>query len=528
MKLSRENIKTQDLSHLGIVAGVIKKIGLIKKIEQKLIKKSNNQKITHGQSTAAMILNGLGFTERRLYLVSSFFSNKPVDKYLGEGVKAEDLNDDCLGRTLDAIYNYGTTKLFGEVAFDIAQEFNFLGRSAHLDSSTISVEGQYDSNETEMKIIHGYSKDHRHDLKQITLSLITTGESSFPIWMEGLSGNSSDKSSFHNSINSLEQFQKDLKKSKPFYWVADSALYSKKKLLAHKDSVKWLTRVPESIKAAKLLTQEDSYSWSVINKKYKFVELGSSYSGIPQRWIIIESEQAKKRELKTLEKKIEKNEKELQKLIKAKRKERFYSIEEIEKEIKKICTKYKLFNISYTYDKYTAQKKDFIKITLSYDKNLKEIEKVKRSKGRFILATNEVTDNLSPKELLYEYKAQDKTERGFRFIKDDSFLISDVYLKKPERIQSLMAIMCLSLMVYNVGEYLLRKNLIKNKEKIENVIGKLVTRPTLKTVFFIMKAIDLVTINLDSEVKLIVTNLTNNHKKILKLLGPEFVEMYDF
>ncbi len=156
MKLSSKNIKSQDLSHLGIVSGVMKKIGLIDKINEKLIKKSNNQKVTHGQSMAAMILNGLGFTQRRLYLVSSFFDNKPVEKYLGNNIKPEDLNDDCLGRTLDEIYEYGTTKFFGEVAFEVAQEFDFIGRSAHLDSSTISVEGQYDTNETEMKITYGH------------------------------------------------------------------------------------------------------------------------------------------------------------------------------------------------------------------------------------------------------------------------------------------------------------------------------------------------------------------------------------
>ena len=521
-------MKTHDLSHLGIVSGVLKKIGLIDKINTRLIKKSNNQKVSHGQSVAAMILNGLGFTERRLYLVSSFFDNKPVDKYLGKGLIAADLNDDILGRTLDEIHHYGTTKFFGEVAFEIAQEFNFLGRSAHLDSSTISVEGQYDENETEMKITYGHSKDHRPDLKQITLSLITTGESSFPIWMEGLSGNSSDKTSFHKSIEALEKFQIDLKKAPPFYWVADSALYSKNKLLAHKDSVKWLTRVPEAITAAKALAREDSYSWTIINEKYKFVEVGANYAEIPQRWIIIESTQAKSRELKTLERKIIKHEKELQKLIKSKGKERFYSVEEIEKEIKKIRLKYKLFNFSYTFNKFTAQKKTFYKITLTFEQNLLEIEEVQRSKGRFILATNEIVDDISPAKLLYEYKAQEKTERGFRFIKDDSFLLSDVYLKKPERVQSLMAIMCLSLMVYNVGEYFLRQSMIKNKEKIENIIGKTVSKPTLKMVFSLMKAVDLVTVSFESEEQYIVTNLTKNHEKILNLLGEEFTEMYRF
>lgn len=528
MKLSSENIKSQDLSHLGIVSGVIKKIGLIEKINQILFKKSNNQKISHGQSTVAMILNGLGFTERRLYLVSSFFDNKPVEKYLGSNVKSEDLNDDVLGRTLDEIYTYGTTKFFGELAFEIANEFNFLGGSAHLDSSTLSVEGEYDNNETEMKITHGYSKDHRHDLKQITLSLITTGESSFPIWIEGLSGNSSDKTSFHQSINAVEKFQKGIINAPPFYWVADSALYSKNKLLAHANSIRWLTRVPESIATAKLLTQEKSYCWTNIDEKYKYVELGSTYAGIQQKWIVIESMQAKKRELKTFEKKKEKQITEFQKLIKSKGKERFYSNEEIEKEIKKIRKKYKLFNIKYTFNKFIAQKKEFFKIALSFEENLIYIANIKRSKGRFILSTNELNEKLSPSELLYEYKAQEKTERGFRFLKDDSFLISDVYLKKPERVQALMAIMCLSLMVYNVGEYFLRKSMSDNKKQIENIVGKSISRPTLKMVFSLMKAIDLVTITLDSEVKKVVTNLTPNHKKILDLLGPDFIEMYQF
>ena len=186
MNTINKEVTSKHLAHLGIIAGVIKKVGLIDKINNLLPKTSNNKKISNGQSAAAMILNGLGFTERRLYMVNHFFSNKPVEKYLGEGVSAKDLNDDTLGRTLDKIYEYGTTKLYSELAFEIGAEQGLLGKGAHLDTSTISVTGQYDENETEVKITHGYSKDHRNDLKQLTLSLTTTGESNFPIWMEPL------------------------------------------------------------------------------------------------------------------------------------------------------------------------------------------------------------------------------------------------------------------------------------------------------------------------------------------------------
>jgi hypothetical protein len=51
-----------------------------------------------------MVLNRLGFSNRRLYLVPQFFATKPVEHLLGPGITAEQLHDDCLGRTLDWLY----------------------------------------------------------------------------------------------------------------------------------------------------------------------------------------------------------------------------------------------------------------------------------------------------------------------------------------------------------------------------------------------------------------------------------------
>jgi len=44
--------------------------------------------------------------------------------------------------------------------------------------------------------------------------------------------------------------------------------------------------------------------------------------------------------------------------------------------------------------------------------------------GRFILATNVLDiDELTDDDVLREYKAQQSTERGFRFLKDPLFLL---------------------------------------------------------------------------------------------------------
>jgi transposase len=96
-----------------------------------------------GQRALALIINGLGFTDERLYVVSQFFQNKPVERLIGKGVKAEHLNDDALGRLLDAIYAYGTTKIYGEIAFEIGQEKGLLGKSVHVDTSSFSLQGEY-------------------------------------------------------------------------------------------------------------------------------------------------------------------------------------------------------------------------------------------------------------------------------------------------------------------------------------------------------------------------------------------------
>jgi transposase len=109
------------LDHLGIVAGVCQEIGLAAWLDAQ--DPSNRQQVSVGTATVAMILNGLGFSNRQLYLVPQYFANKPVEHLLGAGISAEMLNDDCLGRTLDWLYAYDPTKLFAGIASRARQIF---------------------------------------------------------------------------------------------------------------------------------------------------------------------------------------------------------------------------------------------------------------------------------------------------------------------------------------------------------------------------------------------------------------------
>ena len=63
------------LDHLGIVAGVCQEIGLAAWLDAQ--DPGNRQQVSVGTATVAMILNGLGFSNRQLYLVPQYFAGHP-------------------------------------------------------------------------------------------------------------------------------------------------------------------------------------------------------------------------------------------------------------------------------------------------------------------------------------------------------------------------------------------------------------------------------------------------------------------
>src|SRR5215471_17279543 len=136
-----EEYVNERLDHLGIVAGVCQEIGVAAWLDA--LEPGNRQQVSVGTATVAMLLNGLGFSNRQLYLVSQFFANKPIEHLLGPGVTAEMLNDDCLGRTLDWLYAHDLTKLFAGIASRARQAFGIKAEQMHVDTTSFSVSGQY-------------------------------------------------------------------------------------------------------------------------------------------------------------------------------------------------------------------------------------------------------------------------------------------------------------------------------------------------------------------------------------------------
>nr|WP_109996955.1 IS1634 family transposase [Candidatus Cardinium hertigii] len=132
-----------------------------------------------------------------------------------------------------------------------------------------------------------------------------------------------------------------------------------------------------------------------------------------------------------------------------------------------------------------------IDVTLVED--ILTIDQAKLSKGRFILATNQLDkEELPDQELLSTYKEQSVTESGFKFIKDHTFEVDSIFLKKPTRISTLMMVMTLCLMVYSIAQYYLRKELVSSNETILSQSGYATNRPSMQWVYRLFHGIHVI------------------------------------
>ncbi len=524
-------IEIKTINHLGIVAGIIDELDIVDIINQEL-EIEEQEIVNSGEIVKAIILNGLGFVSQPLYLFPKFFEDKATEHLLGTGIKPEHLNEHKIGRVMDKLYQYGLSELFLLIALAAAKKYQINLDFSHLDSSSFSVHGQYNqvvskwsesqSLESEVEpipitITHGYSRDYRPDLKQFILDLIVTGDGNIPVFIEAASGNQNDKKAFGQIA---KNYKKQLKLETTI--VGDSALYSKDNLELLKQ-IKWLTRVPLSIKEAKNLINtlpEIEFKNSEI-PGYSWVERESNYGAIRQRWLVVKSAARAKSDLASLEKKITKEYQSIQKKLTKISQKKFSSDTEAELNLNLIQGKLKFHVIEEV--KITEKQEQTYQITVKILPNHDVINSYKNRAGRFIIATNRLdSESFSCDEMLIKYKEQQHVERGFAFLKDPLFFADSVFLKSPRRIETMAMLMGLCLMVYSLGQREVRRQLSSAKTGIPNQLGKLTDRPTLRWIFQCFQGIHLL---VHQGMKQVV-NLTEERQSTLKFFPLSCQEYY--
>jgi len=498
------------VQHLPIISAYARRIGVLNIINTLI---PTEMAIDAGTVILGMILDTL--TGRSpLYRLNEFFEHQDTELLLGKKVNPLNFTDYTVGRVLDRIYEFGTMKLFSEIAMRALTLFKIDSRHLSFDTTSVSVQGDYflyskeNGSDDVMKIVHGHSKDHRPDLKQFMVKMLCV-DRTIPVFGATEDGNASDKIVNNEVLTSISKYMADNGiKKEGFIYIADSAMVTRKNLETIDNDIQFISRLPATYKECSNLIKNavTNDDWTALGKLsqtpetqnrpaavYKAWESGVVFNDKPYRAVVIHSSAHDKRRQKRIDKELKKEHTELSKAIKQLSGQEFFcqaDAEQASLELKSSkCVFYAPATEIVEVPKYRRGRpkmdgtRTLDKMMYSVSVKLvetKAVEDLKKEAGCFVMLTNvpEKGENgYSSYAILRAYKDQYGIEQNFGFFKNTP-IVNSIFLKKAERIEVLALVLLLSLLVWRLVEYNMRRYSKENGKDLPGWVKRRTNKPT--------------------------------------------------
>jgi len=182
-------------------------------------------RLTHGQVIEALVANRLT-APRPLLRVADWADEWAVAEVFG--IAPDALNDDRIGRALDAIAPE-LDAIVGSVGARAIATFGIDVARLHWDMTSISLYGAYEEVEAGFATPGwGHPKDRRPDLKQVQTGLAVAGDGGIPVYARAYDGGAGEIAQVVGAMTRL----KEVAGARRFLLVGDSKLISRGNLAA--------------------------------------------------------------------------------------------------------------------------------------------------------------------------------------------------------------------------------------------------------------------------------------------------------
>ena len=493
--------------HLPVAAAYCRRLGLIELVNNMV---GSQMDLKPGLVVQAMVLDTLS-GRTPLYRIKDFLAEQDIELLLGSAVNPADFHDVNLGRSLDAIFEAGPSKIVSALGVRATEEFTLDTTAVSYDTTSTSVWGDYRRCEDKKFdkgpcITHGHSKDNQPQLKQFMTELLCI-DRGVPIFSNTLDGNSSDKTSNNKVLSQISTLMaRHGLGPGAFVYVADSAMVTEKNLDAMGANL-FVSRLPATYAECQRVVEEsvDAEQWTDLGDlaqiptknnrpcaSYSVSETSVNLHNKTYRAIVVYSSSHDKRRQKKLEKAIVQSAQRLtdqlsefpaQFYCEADAKAAAQKAEQLSGILHKVSASVRSFEVRKPGRPPTdraAPTTQRYAIDWELMLNTEAIEREKQLAGCFVLITNVPTDGptgMNSKRIVLTYKGQYGVESDFAFLKDP-LIVNDIFLKKPHRIDALGMILVISLMVYRLMERTMRKHLQESKSKLIGWVKRKTDKPT--------------------------------------------------
>jgi transposase len=482
--------------------------------------------LTHGQVIEAAIANRLT-APAPLYKMEAWAGSWAVAEVFG--IEPALLNDDRLGRALDAIAPR-LEAIAGTVGATAIAEFGIDIARCHWDMTSISMHGAFeDQDEAFTQVKYGHPKDRRVDLKQVQAGIAVTGDGGIPVLARAYDGGAGEIAQVVGAMNALRA----MAGRKEFLLVADSKLVSYPNISALLEAAVGFVapipaaKVPDAVYAALELEAATEVGYSPLREagvdparrgSYRVIEdvhvLGGARKSDPVhtlRRILVHSSGNAQAQGAARARKLERAREDLEKLSAGIGGGYYRTRDKVAARLGVIATKRRV--TAYLRTELTEDETGKPVLAWHFDRDALDAEAA--VDGWYALITN-LPEEISAAEVFLRYKGQSCVERRYGEFKGP-LAVAPMFLKSNRRITALLTVITLALLVYCLIERQVRQALGPTQTMRGFYSDNRAARPTGRLILDTLNTLALRPANTTDPPAILVSQGIQAH--LLELLG---------
>jgi transposase len=489
------------LGSLPVVAALCRRLGIATKIDE-LCPVRDVAIATHGEVIETLVANRLT-SPTPLLRVEDWARAWAVPEVFN--VAAEALNDDRLGRALDAIAPQ-LDAIVGTIGARAITQFGLDVSRLHWDMTSISLHGDYDEpDEDHVRPRYGKPKDRRPDLKQIQTGLAVTGDGGVPVLHRAFDGGAGEVNQVVGAMEALRAMAGERR----FLLVGDSKLISYPNLQAFAAagvtfvapaSKDWVSA--ETLAAARLadtvavdyVAERDAAKPPEAQGRYHVREdtmvVPAKRKADPEltlRRIFVWSSARADAAARARAKKLDRARDDLGRLERGLGSRHYPDAAAVTARLAQIGRDRRVG----AYLRADVGTDKGVKPTLVWHFDQAAIDAEAATDGWYALLTNLDGADADAAEVLRRYKGQEVVERRYGDFKGP-LAVAPMFLKSNRRIAALITVICLALLIFSLVEREVRRAIEPERTMRGLYPENRPARPTGRTIFAVLSTMRLI------------------------------------
>jgi transposase len=448
--------------------------------------------VSHGQVIEALVANRLT-SPRPMVGIEGWAREWALAEVFG--IEADVLNDDRIGRALDAIAPQ-QEQIAGTVGAQAIARFGLEVSRLHWDMTSISLYGAYQEPEPGFPAPRwGKPKDRRPDLKQVQTGLAVTAQDGVPLWHRAYDGGAGEIAQVVGTMQALLELAGEQR----FLLVGDSKLISRGNVIAmNQAQVRFIGPAGKSYLPTSRLSALDreaalpvAYAAERDRGKpaeqrgaYRVLEgevtLAGKRAADPElrvRCVFVWSSARAQAAASNRAKKLERARGDLERLERGLGGHHYPDAAAVNARLRVIGRQHKV--LAYLRTDVGSGPADKPTLTWEFDQEVLDAEAA--SDGWYGLLTNLEPTEADAAEVLVRYKGQETVERRYGNFKGP-LAVAPLFLTSNRRIAALVTVICLALLIFCLVERGVRRA-IAPRLTLEGLYHGQAAKPTGRLIF---------------------------------------------